>query len=202
MLSKLTTFFVVIDPIGTIPVFIAATKGFSAAHQRSIAFRATFVAALVLLFFVLFGQPIISSIGVDLASFQLAGGLILFVFALTMIFGEGKPAEELKELSVHTRRALAIFPIAIPSIASPGAMLTAVTLTNNHDYSLLQQVETTAMLLCVLFLTLVLLLAAAQFNRLIGLSGAELISRVMGVILAAFAVETVVEAVRALALTF
>ncbi|MEM9617981.1 MAG: MarC family protein [Pseudomonadota bacterium] len=202
MLSTLTTFLVVVDPIGTIPVFIAATRGLPSQDQRHIALQAVFFAALILLFFVLFGQIIITSIGIDLASFQLAGGVILFIFALNMVFGDGKPAEEIKELTAFKKREISIFPLAIPSIASPGAMLAAVTLTDNRDYSFWQQTVTTGLLLSVLLLTLLLLIAAAPINRLIGMSGAALVSRVMGIILAAFAVESIVESARILAATF
>ena len=201
-LNEFLTFFVVIDPIGTIPVFIAATSGFSAADQRHIAFQAVCIAAAILLFFVLAGQIVIEALGVDLTSFELAGGLILFLFALTMIFGEGKPAEELKEITASVKRQVAIYPIASPSIASPGAMLAAITFTSNQNHSVMEQVVITGTLFSVLLLTLALLLLASPLNKLIGLSGATVISRIMGVILAAFAVDTIINALRKLPATF
>ena len=202
LLNEFITFFVVIDPIGTIPVFIAATCGLSPAHRRHVAYQAIGVSAVILLFFVAFGEAIIRAIGINLSSFELAGGLIIFIFATMMIFGDSKPVEEMKELTASERRQLAVHPLAIPSIAGPGSMLAAVTLTDNEGYSLAQQAITTGTLLCVLLLTLILLLLAGPVNRVIGLSGAAVISRIMGIILAAFAVETVVDALHALQKTF
>lgn len=202
LLNEFITFFVVIDPIGTIPVFIAATSGLSAAHRRHVAYQAITISAIILLFFVMFGEAIIRAIGINITSFELAGGVIIFIFAISMIFGDSKPAEEMKELTESERRQLAIHPLAIPSIAGPGSMLAAVTLTENQGYSIAQQAVTTGMLLSVLLLTLVLLLLAGPVNRLIGMSGAAVISRIMGIILAAFAVETIVDALRVLLLTF
>jgi multiple antibiotic resistance protein len=89
-------FFAVIDPIGTVPVFIAVTSGFDEKVKRKIALRATFASACILLFFIIAGELILTAIDVPLPAFQIAGGLVLFLFALTMIFGESKPEEELR----------------------------------------------------------------------------------------------------------
>lgn len=202
LFTEFTTLFAVIDPIGSVPVFIAATAALQPEHRRQVAFRAIAYAAAILLFFVVFGQLIIESIGIDLTSFQIAGGIVLFLFAMTMIFGDGKPKHELKDLSACDRKRIAVFPLATPSVASPGAMLAAVTLTNNHDQTILQQAATTGLLGLVLLITLGLFLLANPINRIIGAAGAEIISRVMGIILAALAVDTIIEALRTIASTF
>jgi multiple antibiotic resistance protein len=184
------TIFVVVDPIGTVPVFVAATAGAPADRHRRIAVRAVAIAAGVLLFFVLFGQIVLEGIGISLASFQIAGGIILFLFALTMIFGETKPESEIAQIRDDPMQC-AVFPLAIPSIASPGAMLAVVALTDNDRFSIAEQAVTVGLLGLVLLIALALMLAAAPLNRLIGAGGASVISRVMGMILASVAVDTV-----------
>ncbi|MEP5570106.1 MAG: MarC family protein [Halioglobus sp.] len=182
-------FFAVIDPVGTVPVFIAVTSKFDTKAKRKIAFQATFISAGILLFFVVAGELILTSIDIPLSAFQIAGGLVLFLFAITMIFGESKPEEELKLAANSTDTA--VFPLAVPSIASPGAMLAAVLLTENKQYSLAEQAQTSLMMICVLLVTLVLMLLAGRVHRLIGDAGASVVSRVMGLILASVAVSNV-----------
>jgi len=179
------TFFAVIDPIGTVPVFLAVTSHFDVSSQKRIALISTFVAAAILLFFVVAGEFILIAMSIPLPAFQIAGGIVLFLFALTMIFGESKPDEEVK--LVRDQRDTAIFPLAVPSIASPGAMLTAVLLTENNRYSTWEQAQTVSMMLAVLVVTCLLMFLAGKINRLIGTSGASVISRVMGLILASVA---------------
>ena len=175
-------FFAVIDPIGTVPVFIAVTGKYEAREKRRIAFHATMVAALVLVFFVIAGELILDAMDIPLAAFQIAGGIVLFLFALSMIFGESKPEQEVKLAT--SGRETAVFPLAIPSIAGPGAMLAAVLQTENASFNIWEQVQTTAVMLVVLLIVLVLMLAASHVHRIIGDSGANIISRVMGLILA------------------
>ncbi len=178
-------FFAVIDPIGTLPVFIAATDQQTASARRKVALIAVLVATLILLFFVIAGEVILNAMQIPLPAFQIAGGIVLFLFALSMIFGEGKPEHEIKLAGgVHET---AIFPVAVPSIASPGAMLAAVMLTKNNVYTLWEQTQTALVMLSVLLITLILLLAATLIIRVIGKTGASVISRVMGLILASLA---------------
>lgn len=129
-------FFVVIDPIGAVPVFIAATTLHDESAKRKIAVLATIAATGILVFFVVAGELILTAMDIPLSAFQIAGGIILFLFALTMIFGESKPDEEVKLITNVNETA--IFPLAIPSIASPGAILSAVLLTENAKYTILE----------------------------------------------------------------
>lgn len=188
MLQEFITLWVVIDPIGTLPVFLAVTAGLSAAARRAVALQAVIVAFCVLLVFILVGQIVLEALGLGLASFQIAGGLVLLLFSLQMIFGPGKPGSEVEEAAESVRQT-AIHPVAIPSIASPGAMLAVVILTDNDRFAVSHQAVTSAIMALVLAITLVLLLAANPIYRLIGASGASIISRVMGMILAAVAVD-------------
>jgi multiple antibiotic resistance protein len=185
---------VVIDPIGSIPVFIAVCAGLSAAAQRKVAIRAIVVSAAILLFFLVGGQVLLEALEIHLAAFQIAGGIVLFLFALTMIFGESKVEEETRQINPNASD-LAIFPLAVPSIASPGAMLAVVMLTDNHRYSVAEQMITAATMLTVLALTLLMFFMAAPILRVIGSSGASVVSRVMGLILASVAVDNILRAV-------
>ncbi|SBS33400.1 hypothetical protein MSP8887_01939 [Marinomonas spartinae] len=180
------TFFAVIDPIGTIPVFIAVTDQYDQKTKRHIALLATLVSAGVLIFFVVMGELILKALSIPLPAFQISGGIVLFLFALNMIFGDSKPEEEIKLLQ-GDHKETAIFPLAVPSIASPGAMLAAVLLTENNLFSLWEQTQTALVMLVVLFVAYIFMLLAGVIHRLIGSSGASVVSRVMGLILSAIA---------------
>lgn len=193
-LANFIFFFAVIDPIGTIPVFIAVTKHFDEKLRVKIAINATLVSALVLLFFVIAGELILTAIKIPLSAFQIGGGIVLFLFALSMIFGESKPEEEVRMAEDHMETA--IFPLAIPSIAGPGAMLGAVLLTENHRFQIWDQVLTSLVMFSVLLITFAMMLFSNVLSRLIGVSGASVISRVMGIILSSVAVTSVLAGIK------
>ncbi|SDJ97366.1 MarC family protein [Microbulbifer yueqingensis] len=188
-ISSFVFFFAVIDPVGTLPVFIAVTSRHAEWQKRKIAIIAVFVATAILLLFLVGGQYLLETIGVPLSAFQVAGGVVLFLFALTMIFGEGKPEQEME--IVQSGHETAIFPLAVPSIASPGAMLAAVVLTDNHRFDPIHQFRTATAMLAVLGIVLLLLLTARWIYRVIGDAGASIVSRVMGLILASVATTNV-----------
>ena len=192
LVREFITLFVVIDPVGTIPVFLFATAAIPQRLHRSFALRAVLVSALVLGLFLVLGQIILEGIGLRLGAFQIAGGIILFLFALSMIFGETKAASEIKEAENEDLSG-AVFPLAIPSIASPGAILAVVILTDNHSTGVVEQAMTAVVLLVVLAITFVLLLLASKIQKLIGQTGVSVISRVMGLILATVAVDAVLQ---------
>ena len=133
--------------------------------------------------------------GIPLTAFQIAGGIVLFLFALTMIFGEAKPEQEVKLARRATETA--VYPLAMPSLASPGAMLAAVIMTENAKNSLTEQALTAVIMIAVLGIALGLMLAASGIQRLIGDAGASIISRVMGLILSAVAVANVLTGIEA-----
>ena len=118
----------------------------------------------------------------------------MFLFALSMIFGESKPEEETKLARKHSDTA--IFPLAIPSIAGPGSMLAAVLMTENTRFTLIEQVTTAGIMLSVLLITLILMLSASWINKVIGQSGASVVSRVMGLILSSVAVTSILTGIR------
>ena len=190
ILAVFITFFAVIDPIGTIPVFIAVTSQYDQKTKRRVALLATIVSACVLLFFLIVGEIVLTALAIPLPAFQISGGIVLFLFALNMIFGDSKPDEEIKSLQ-DSHKETAIFPLAVPSIASPGAMLAAVLLTKNSVYTLWEQTQTALVMLSVLILVYILMLLAGFINRIIGTSGASVISRVMGLILSSIAITNI-----------
>ncbi|WP_404342408.1 MarC family protein [Pseudoalteromonas mariniglutinosa] len=189
LLAIFIFFFAVIDPIGTVPVFIAVTRGNDDKFKRKVVYKAVAVSAAVLLFFVVAGELLLNAINIPLSAFQIAGGIVLLLFALSMIFGESKPESEIKSVRDSTEKA--IFPLAIPSIASPGAMLGAVLMTRNNEYTWFEQVITSLVMMSVLFVVLILLLLASHVHKLIGDSGASIISRIMGLILTSVAVTNI-----------
>lgn len=185
-----TIFFLiaVIDPVGSVPVYLEATKQFNKDEKRKIAVKATLIAALVLLFFIVVGQIMMEAMTISLDAFQVSGGVILFLFALTMIFGEGKPERE--KHSIKDYKHVIVFPIAIPSIASPGAIMAVVMMTDNNLYSIEHQTITSVLVMVVLGITCLLLLAARFVQARIGEYGITVISKVMGLILVAFAAQS------------
>ena len=204
LLTALVTQFVliwaVIDPIGSVPVYLSQTQRLTAQQQRIVALKAVAIATGVLLFFVIVGQVLLEAMQIPLPAFQAAGGLVLLLFALTMIFGEGKVDHECKiskeEVAHSELGSLAVYPLAIPSIASPGAMMAIVMLTDNNRYALSEQIITTLVMISVLMITLLLLLGANKIQRYIGNVGAAIISRIMGLILAAVAVNNLLMGIK------
>ncbi len=192
--TKIFFLIAVIDPLGTVPVYLEATKQLDQNHKKKVAVRASFIAFLILLFFIVVGQLILEGMDVTLDAFQISGGVILFLFALTMIFGEGKPESE-KHL-IKDFKHVTIFPVAIPSIASPGAIMAVVLLTDNNLYSIQQQAITTMLVIIVVALTMVVLLAANIVQKRIGEYGITVISKVMGLILAAYAVQSILSGLK------
>ena len=188
-------FFAVIDPIGTVPVFIAVTSHYSEKTKRKIAITATLVSALVLIFFAVAGEVILTLIEIPLPAFQISGGIVLFLFAMSMIFSLSKPEQEI-EMAEKSHQETAIFPLAVPSIAGPGPMLAAVLLTDDSRYNFMQQFQTILIMLSVLVIVMILMLAAARIHRIIGSGGASVISKVMGMILASVAAESVLDGIK------
>lgn len=197
MAELITTFFflfAVIDPIGSVPVYLEATKDFKAEEKKKIAIRASGIAFFILLFFIVMGQIIFEGMDVTLDAFQISGGVILFLFALTMIFGDGKPEKEKQRITDYNH--VTVFPIAIPSIASPGAIMAVVILTDNHIYTINQQAITTFIVLLVIMLTTLILLAANKVQQKIGDYGIVVISKIMGLILASYAVQNIMTGIK------
>lgn len=187
------TLFVTIDPIATLPIFLALTKQQSPATRRRTAVRAVVIATIILAAFLVVGQFLLDALGIHLTSFQIAGGIVMFLFGLQMIF---ESEQEDQPTPGESGLDPSIFPLALPSIAGPGAIMAVVVLTDNHRFSLPHQAVTMGVMIVVLSVTLLVLLAAGGIQRVIGKTGSQIVSRVMGLILTALAVETVLAGIR------
>lgn len=199
IITQFVVLWAVIDPIGSVPVYLSQTQRLTPKQRRAVALKAVAIATGVLLFFLIAGQLLLEAMQIPLPAFQAAGGLVLLLFALTMIFGESKPEQEQKiseEVCSKQLSDLAVYPLAIPSIASPGAMMAIVMLTDNNRYSLIDQSITAGVMVLVLAITLLLLLGATKIQKVIGNVGAAIISRVMGLILAAVAVNNLLMGIK------
>jgi multiple antibiotic resistance protein len=181
------TIWTTIDPIGNVAIFAGLTASLTRAERRRTALRATVYAAVILVVAVVAGQIILDAIGIHLHSLKVAGGIILFFFGLQMLFGRVDAEPKAPEPG----RDLAVFPLAVPSIAGPGAMMAVILLTDNDVYTVAEQAQTGVVLLVVLLLTYVLLLFSDGILRIIGRHGAAILVRVMGIILCSLAVEIV-----------
>ncbi|PKN35976.1 MAG: MarC family transcriptional regulator [Deltaproteobacteria bacterium HGW-Deltaproteobacteria-19] len=186
-------FIVVIDPIGTVPLFLTATQGRTTGEQRRIATRAIVVSAVILIFFIALGQILFDYLGIGLHAFRVAGGLVLLLVSLRMILAaevEGIHLDE-KDRSRPPAGDPAVFPIAMPYIAGPGTIMAVVLQTDNDLYAPLEQAVIACVLLAALALTWLTLLCASFFQKWLGKTGIDVVTRVMGVILAALAVQTI-----------
>ena len=181
------TIWTTIDPIGNVAIFAGLTASLTRADRRRTALRATVYAAVILVVAVVAGQIILDAIGIHLHSLKVAGGIILFLFGLQMLFGRVDAEPKAPEPG----RDLAVFPLAVPSIAGPGAMMAVILLTDNDVYTVAEQAQTGVVLLVVLLLTYILLLFSDAILRIIGRQGAAILVRVMGIILCSLAVEIV-----------
>jgi len=190
LLRHFMTLWATIDPIGSLALFVGLTASLSRTDRRRVAARATVYSAVILVVTVVIGQFVLDAIGIHLLSLKLAGGLILFVLSLKMLFGDMDTSAALDDPG----RDIAVFPLAVPSIAGPGAITAAIVLTDNDVYTVPEQALTSVMLLAVLAITYVLFLLSEKVLRLIGRSGAAILVRIMGIILAALSVELVMGA--------
>lgn len=190
--SEFVTFFLVMNPFSTLPVFLSLVAALEPAGQRKIALYAVLIAFGVLVFFIFAGAFVLQKMSVPIRAFQIAGGILLFLVALDMIRGDVRASGQGVE---QNHFALAVYPLAIPKIAGPGAMLTAILLTDDDRFNPLGQLATVGVLAAVLLIQLMVLIAAVPISRLIGMAGASVIGRVMGMLLAALSVSMVLGAI-------
>ncbi|MDF3055199.1 MAG: hypothetical protein K0Q74_1106 [Gammaproteobacteria bacterium] len=185
-------FFVTIDPIGAVLVFATLTSNLSHAARQKIAVKSIVYSAAILMASVIIGQTLLTILGISLASLQVAGGIILLLFGLQMIFGIIEA--EFASTASKSHEDMAIFPLAVPTIAGPGGIMAAIMLTDNSTYPITTQISTSLVMLGILALTFVCMLGATFILRVIGKNGAAVLIRVMGMILVALSVEFILEA--------
>ncbi len=193
--TAFVTLLVIIDPPGCAPIFASLTSGTDAAHRRRMAIRSTAVAWCILVFFALLGEPLLSTLGISLSAFRLAGGIMLFIIALEMVFEKRteRREERAKEIEgTPEAEDISVFPMAIPMIAGPGSIASVMLLTARAE-GLTEGAIVLGAMTAVMLLTLAALLAAGPLMRLIGAKLEAMITRILGVILAALAAQFVLD---------
>lgn len=196
------TFLVVIDPIGVAPIFSALTRGGSDLYRRRMAIKSTAIASVMMLFFVLTGDALLRFLGISLAAFRISGGILLFLLAIDMVLARPsglRSATVREQEEAQYKDDISVFPLAFPLLAGPGTLTTILLTTSSlraQEQPLLF-LGLLGVLLTVQALTLLALLLAPQLMRLLGETGANVIDRLLGLILAALAVQFVLEGLRA-----
>lgn len=193
-ISALITFFVVIDPPGCAPIFASLTTGAPPAERRDQAYRAVVIATLILVFFALFGEDLLGALGVTLDAFRIAGGIMLFLIAFEMVFEKRTQRREdraQKIIDTPEIEDVSAFPMAMPMIAGPGT-IASIMLLEARSSGIEESLVVLAALGTILLLTLVALLAAGPLMRLLGQRIEAVITRLLGVILAALAAQFVI----------
>ena len=193
-LQYFVLYFVVIDPIGTTPLFLVVTKGLNAKDKNKVAFEGVLIATIVLLFFAFFGNYVLKYLGISFPAFTIAGGVILFLIALEMLFDI---RSERKKRSINDKRdKISIFPIAIPLLAGPAA-ITSVILTISQaegSYSLL--IINIICLISVMLVSFIILRVFTKFQKFINEKIINIFSRVIGIILAALSIQYILEGIK------
>ena len=197
-LSALVTFFVVIDPPGCAPIYAGLTNGATPMQRRSMAIRAVLVAAIILFVFAAVGEAMLKALGVSLAAFRIAGGIMLFLIALEMVFEKRTERREDRAAKIAQTpevEDVSIFQMAMPMIAGPGS-IASVMLMMSRNHGLEKVAAVLAALATILALTLIALLAAGPLMRLLGARIEAVITRILGVLLGALAVQFVIDGIR------
>lgn len=191
---------VILDPVGTAALFAGLTNGMTDAYRERMARRAVAVAGVTLLFFAFAGQALLASLGIGMPAFRIAGGALLFLVAVDMVFARQSGLRSLTEsenreanLHADSSEDISVFPLGIPLIAGPGALTTMVLLMGQASGRPLVQLGIILVLAVVLALTLAALLAASRVVRMLGTTGVNAISRVLGILLAAVAIQLILD---------
>ena len=200
LLLALTTFFATIGPADLLVVYAALTQKNTQAERRAMALRGTLIAGVILLFFALFGELLLKLFGITLPALRIAGGILLLLISIDMVFarhsgGTGTTPEE--ENEAQHREDISVFPLATPLIAGPGAISAVILLTTGTGGFNLAWFTVVAALLAILLLCYVVMLVAIPIQRLLGITGLAVVSRVVGVLLAALAVQFLLDGIKA-----
>ncbi|MDB5666494.1 MarC family protein [Cypionkella sp.] len=194
LITAFATLFVVIDPPGLVPLFIALTQGMTADHRRRMARRACIIAFVLLTLFGLLGEALLGFIGISMSAFRIAGGILLFLTALDMLFERRTQRREGQQPDPDHDPS--VFPLATPLIAGPGAIATMILLVGKSGDGWLGTVAVLGLLAGMIVATYLFLLASPWFERLLGRTGTIVITRLLGMLLAALSVQFVIDGVK------
>jgi len=194
LISAFVTLFVIIDPIGLTPIFIALTPGMTAQQRRAIALRATLISAALLFLFAFFGEQVLGFIGISMPAFRIAGGILLFLTALDMLF-ERRTKRREDQAEYEDAPDPSVFPLAIPLIAGPGAIASMILLTGQAEGTL-GMVSVLSVMVAVLILVFLFFLSATLVERALGKTGIVVVTRLLGMLLAALSVQFVLDGIR------
>lgn len=192
-------FFVTIEPIGVGAIFAGLTRGESRERKRRLAIRATAIAALILLAFALVGEALMAGLGISVAALRTAGGVLLLLLAVDMVFARPSGIRSMtasETAEAGQRDDIAVFPVAIPLIAGPGAITSTILFMGRASGDPVAQAAVLAVLLIILALTLVVLWFAVELSRLLGITGINVLNRVLGILLAALACQFILDGIR------
>lgn len=193
--TAFVTLFVIIDPIGLAPLFISLTAGMSTKQRRSVAIRAIATGASILAVFGVAGEFVLTKIGIGMPAFRVSGGILLFLTAIDMLF-ERRTQRREKTAEDDEGPDPAVFPLAMPLIAGPGAMTTMILLMGQHSGDIAHQVLIYAVMLSVVIIVFILFMASGLMERALGHTGINLVTRLMGMFLAALSVQFVLDGLR------
>ncbi len=195
LITAFTTLFVIVDPIGLTPIFVAMTQGMTPAARRRIAIRACLIAAAILTAFSVFGEALLGGIGISMPAFRIAGGVLLFLTALDMLFERRTARREGKAHDDDPAHDPSVFPLAIPLLAGPGAIATMILLTGQTgDAAGFSAVL--AVMAAVIGVTFLFFLAAPPIERALGRTGIVVVTRLLGMLLAALAVQFILDGLK------
>ncbi|MFZ1727860.1 MAG: MarC family protein [Albidovulum sp.] len=192
-LTAFVTLFVIIDPIALAPLFVALTQGMDQAHRRAVALRACLIAIGLMTLFGLLGDKILQVVGISMSAFRISGGILLFVTALDMLFERRTRRREDQHPNTDDP---SVFPLAMPLIAGPGAFTTMILLVNSQGAGIGHIVAVHAVMIVVVFCAFLFFLAAGYIERALGRIGILVITRLLGMLLAALSVQFVLDGVR------
>lgn len=197
MIAAFTTLFVIIDPPGLAPVFIALTQGMTARQRRTIAVRAFFVASILMMLFLLLGEAVLGFIGISMDAFRIAGGILLFLTALDMLFQrrQARREDSAAEGQAEHHDDPSVFPLSLPLIVGPGAITTVILLAGEAQGAA-DLAAIAGIVIGVLLIVLLAFLAAPAIERALGKTGLSIVTRVLGMLLAALAVQFVLDGLR------
>ncbi len=199
LVEAFVTLFVIIDPVGLVPIFIGLTRHYGAVHRRAIALKATWISFILLFVFDFVGDFILDALKISEAAFRIAGGLLLFLTAIDMVIAQHSGISSItddEKADADQRADIAVFPLAIPFIAGPGGLASVVIMKQSFEGNFLLQAGFAFVLILVLLITYLCLRLSEPIARILGTTGANVVTRVFGLILAALSVQLILDGIR------